>query len=411
MDQNALFRKQALDKLASPERLDLLMQVTTPKGWLALLTICGVLVAVIAWSELGSLPERIDGIGILIRGGGLREIRVSGDGLLSRLDLRVNDNVTSNQVVGQVKGLGVAERVTAAQNKAEAAGREAVIAQAEDQATIQGLLATIQGFRADIERAQGQLAKARDDLASKQKALEQGLIVRSRVQDIERQIDTLQSQINSLNSQIGNTDSQIRAVEQRIRSRQDAAGVARRDFDLTKKGATDVSQIVSLVEGRVVEMKKRQGDQVHDGDVIAIVEPAAAQLEPVVFVPAESGKRIKTGMEVQVSPSTVKREEYGFIKGSVGAVGEYPISPEAVMATVKNTELTNQFLGERSKIEVRVTLATSPNTPSGYSWSSSSGPPFKIDGGTQVTVSIVVDRRPPISKVLPLVKTAIGSIG
>jgi HlyD family secretion protein len=410
MEQNALFRKNALDKLASPERLDVLMEVTSPQTWLALLTVCGVLVAVVAWSVLGSLPERVDGVGILIRGGTLRDIRANGDGLLSRSDLRVKESVTVDQVVGLVRGLGVAERVTQARQKAEAARREANVAQAEDEATIEGLRSTIKGYRSDIERVQIQLANARADLTSKQKALDQGLIVRARVQDIEHQIDVLQSQVNSLNSQIGNTDSQIRAVEQRIRGRQENAVVAQRDFDLTKQGATAVSQIISTVEGRVVEIKKREGDQVRDGEVIAIVEPPAALLEPVVFVPSDSGKRIKTGMEVQVSPSTVKREEYGFIKGSVESVGEYPVSPDAVIATVQNTELVKQFLGSSSKIEVRVALLAAAGTPSGYSWSSSSGPPFKIDGGTPVTVSIVVDRRPPISKVLPLVKGALGGM-
>jgi HlyD family secretion protein len=408
VEQNALFRKNALDKLASPERLDVLMQVTSPRGWLALLAIGGVLVGATAWGVLGTLPERIDGIGILIRGGGLREIRASGDGLLSKLEVRLDDTVLLNQVIGEVKGLGVAERVTQAREKADAARREAVIAQAEDEATIEGLRATIQGYRSDIERVKAQLGKAQDDLPAKQKALDQGLIVKSRVQDVERQIDVLQSQINSLNSQIGNADSQIRSIEQRIRARRDGAEVAQRDFELTSKGATDVSQIISTVEGRIVEMKKRQNDQVHDGDVIAIVEPPASVLEPVVFVPSQSGKRIKPGMEAQISPSTVKREEYGFIKGLVASVGEYPISPDAVIATVKNTDVARQFLGDTSKIEVRITLRTAAATPSGYAWSSSAGPPFKIDGGTPVTVSIVVDRQRPIRKVLPFVRGTIG---
>jgi HlyD family secretion protein len=406
--QNALFRKNALDKLASPERLDVLMRVTSPQGWLTLLAVGGVLVGAIAWSVLGTLPERIDGVGILIRGGGLREIDASGEGLLSKLDVRLNDHVALNQVIGEVKGVGVAERLTEARQKAETARREAIVAQGEDEATIQGVRATIQGYRAEIERTQAQLAKERDDLVSKQKALDQGLIVRAKVQDVERQIDVLQAQVNSLNSQIGTAESQIRSIEQRIRGRRDTAEGAQRDFELAKRGATEVSQITSRVEGRIVEMKKREGDQVHDGEVIAIVEPPAALLEPVVFIPSQSGKRIRPGMEAQISPSTVKREEYGFIKGMVASVGDYPISPDAVMATLRNADVAKQFLGDSSKIEVRIALLTAATTPSGYAWSSSSGPPFKIDGGTPVTVSIVVDRRPPITKVLPLVRGAVA---
>ena len=49
-EQNPLFRKAALDKLASPERLDVLMQVTSPKGWLALLMM-GIILSSVAMSQ------------------------------------------------------------------------------------------------------------------------------------------------------------------------------------------------------------------------------------------------------------------------------------------------------------------------------------------------------------------------
>ncbi len=83
MSENPLFRKAALDKLASPERLDVLMRVTSPMGWLALTTVGGILIGVIVWSILGSIPERIDGQGVLLRGGGKNEIRATGSGTIT----------------------------------------------------------------------------------------------------------------------------------------------------------------------------------------------------------------------------------------------------------------------------------------------------------------------------------------
>ncbi|MEY4095680.1 MAG: hypothetical protein RLZZ53_2879, partial [Acidobacteriota bacterium] len=34
-----IFRKVALDRLASPEQLDLLMEVTSPRSWIALVAV------------------------------------------------------------------------------------------------------------------------------------------------------------------------------------------------------------------------------------------------------------------------------------------------------------------------------------------------------------------------------------
>jgi HlyD family secretion protein len=408
-EQNPLFRKAALDKLASPERLDVLVRVTSPKGWLALVTMAGVLAAVIVWSVIGSIPERIDGKGILIQGGELREVRATGDGVLTQLNIHSNDIITLNQVVGQIEARNIEEAVRAANVKYQDAMREFEMARAEDQATQMGTRANISGQQAEIARVQGELEKARDDLAAKREALAKGLVTKTRVQQVERDVLSLESTLTSLRAQITNLGSSITSVDQRIRARYMAVEAAKLEVERLTKSASTVSQIVATVEGRVVEMKKSQGDHIGVNDVVAVVEPPGASLEPVVYVDSNSGKRIKPGMEAQISPSNVKREEYGFMKGSVRIVGEYPVTPEGVMLTIKNQSLVQELIGTDAKIEMRAAITMDPKTMSGFQWSSSNGPPFKVTGGTRVVVSVVVDRRAPISYVLPILRGTLGA--
>jgi HlyD family secretion protein len=139
-----------------------------------------------------------------------------------------------------------------------------------------------------------------------------------------------------------------------------------------------------------------------------VVEPESADLEPVIYVISTSGKQIQAGMDAQVSPSTVKREEYGFMTAKVVSVGEYPVTPEAVQSAVANNALADELIGNSAKIEVRAQLQPDPATPSGYRWSSSTGPGFRILSGTRVAVSVVVDRRAPITLVLPLMRRTVG---
>ena len=49
MSTRSVFRKVSLDRLASPEQLDQLMQITTPKGWVALLALSVLLLTAIVW--------------------------------------------------------------------------------------------------------------------------------------------------------------------------------------------------------------------------------------------------------------------------------------------------------------------------------------------------------------------------
>jgi len=71
-DPKSMFRKAALDKLASPEQLDVLMEVTSPRNWALVYGMGGLILLVIAWSIFGTIPTKVAGQGILIRGRVLR---------------------------------------------------------------------------------------------------------------------------------------------------------------------------------------------------------------------------------------------------------------------------------------------------------------------------------------------------
>jgi HlyD family secretion protein len=410
-ENNPLFRKAALDKLASPERLDVLTQVTSPRGWLALWTIAAILGGIIVWSVWGSMPERLDGQGILIRGGGLREIRASGDGIVRDLQLTVNGTVTADQVIGQLVQEEAGGELQAAQLALAQAQQRYTESLGADQAQIAQLQATIATNEGQIAEVQARLDAVEADLTAKEDLLKRGLITSARVEQIRSQALQLRAQITGLKGTISGLRGSINALRQKVSGNAQAVEVARQNVARVSSRIRNTTEIRSTVAGRVIEVKKSVGDRVRTGEVIAIAEPPSesAQLEPVVYIDARNGKRIQPGMEVQVSPDTVKREEYGFMLGVVERVGEFPVTPQAVVAAVANEQLANQLLGQTSKIDLRVRLLPDPNTPSGFQWSSASGPPFGITSGTQVSVSVVVDRRAPITKVLPMLRGAVGA--
>ena len=394
MEQNKLFRKAAIDKLASPEQLDLLMQVTSPKGWLAIWTVGGILLGVVLWSIIGSVPTRVDGEGILIRGASLREIKATTSGVMTDLAIRLNEILAPGQVIGAISVTGLDETIETAQSEYERAEQEYAVGKLEDNATIDG-------HRANIQRNRVQLSKVDQELEVKRQSLEKGIITKQPVLALEREQASLRATITQI-------EAQIRAVEQGIRRRRlNADAAKRRVAELTATGK-DSSQLKSPVTGRVIELKKKTGDSVAAGEVIAVLEPLSAQMQPVVYVPSTLGGRIKKGMEAQVSPSTVKREEYGYMKGMVSVVGEYPVTPDAALSVVANSALVQELLGNSAKIELRASLLKMEETPSGYAWSSSNGPPFQIASGTRVTVSVVVDRKAPITYVLPIIRSTLG---
>ncbi|NEP45898.1 MAG: NHLP bacteriocin system secretion protein, partial [Okeania sp. SIO2H7] len=65
--QRRIFRKESLERLSSPERLDQLMQVVTLKDWLPLATLGSLVILGLLWSIFGKIPITISGKGVLIR--------------------------------------------------------------------------------------------------------------------------------------------------------------------------------------------------------------------------------------------------------------------------------------------------------------------------------------------------------
>src|SRR5882724_8188165 len=56
--QDKLFRQTALEKLSSPEELDQLMQVTTPRGWFALAALIVLVVVAVVIGVFSVIPVR-----------------------------------------------------------------------------------------------------------------------------------------------------------------------------------------------------------------------------------------------------------------------------------------------------------------------------------------------------------------
>jgi HlyD family secretion protein len=129
----------------------------------------------------------------------------------------------------------------------------------------------------------------------------------------------------------------------------------------------------------------------------------------VVYIPAGSGgKKVEPGMKIQVSPATVKRDEFGYIFGQVSWVSPYPATRESMLSILGNEALVKQFSKTMPPIVVHATLLTDPKTPSGLKWSSRQGPPFRITTGTIVSAEVVVREQRPISLVIPYMKKVFG---
>jgi HlyD family secretion protein len=158
-----------------------------------------------------------------------------------------------------------------------------------------------------------------------------------------------------------------------------------------------------------VEVTVSSGSLVQAGARLLTLEQPEAQLQTNLYIEPKEGKKIRPGMTVRISPSTIKVEEYGFLVGKVKTVSDVPVTRDALNRVLHNDALVETFMGKSAPIEVVAELTPDKTTPSGYKWSSSKGPPSQIQSGTVASGSVIVENKKPISYVIPIVKKAMGS--
>lgn len=97
-----IYRKKALEKLASPEELDRLMQITTPRSWLALLALASLLLIAILWGFFGKLTTTIEESGTLTLSNPIQIATAPGVGHVSDLLVKAGDSVNAGQVIARI---------------------------------------------------------------------------------------------------------------------------------------------------------------------------------------------------------------------------------------------------------------------------------------------------------------------
>jgi HlyD family secretion protein len=380
MQQQNMFRKSAVEKLSSPEQLDVMMQVTSPLGWLSLIALGVILLFVVIWSVVGSIAINVDGRGILLRGQAVLDITSGSGGRVTEVMVQSGQVVSKGQPVARLDQPELALKIENAREELRDVERE----NAEVSSRGSSLSA----------QYQSQLRELRAKAATQRQMVDKGLLT---------------------NAVLMRTREQITATEQMLAQSQltqsGRAGRAesiRRSIEEMESKLASSTVVLSPYDGRVIEVMTDPGALVGAGSRIVTLEPLNADIETVLYVPATEGKKIQPGMSVRISPSTVKAEEFGFMLGEVSRVSDFPMTPEGLRRVLRNDKLVEQLTGEGAPIEVVAKLIPDPSTPSGFRWSSSQGPPQQVFSGTICTGSVVVETKKPIAYVLPILKKTVG---
>jgi len=414
------FRAVALQRAASPEQLDHLVQITKPSDWILISVICVALVAALVWGVIGRVPTRAAGEGILISGGG-RVVEAVADaaGRLASINVAVGDRVVQGQPLAQIVQTDIRQRHSSAVEVFRERERQHadLIEKTERELASKG-----QNF-AKLEAAFNQVIKVTDqrieyltvDVKNLQDLLAKGYTTRRNFDERRRDLTDAQQRREDTRNEILKLRAQKTDLEtQRERETQQSEfslNDARRQMDTAAALLTQNTRVLSPVDGRVLEVKISAGAVLAVGTPVVAIESEGQKLEALIYIPAERGKNVKPGMSVRIEPSTAKREEFGTMVGTVVSISDFPITPQGMAAVLHNDNLVSRFSKEGAAYAATVSLEQDPETVSGYRWAVGQGPPIRLTSGTLTRAEITTRRQRPLDLVVPLLRRLTGIDG
>ncbi|MAA55739.1 MAG: NHLP bacteriocin system secretion protein [Porticoccaceae bacterium] len=411
-----IFSKEALEAASNPDEMDHALQVVRAKLWIPLFGI-GIVVAVgLAWSFVGRMPVNVTGFGVLINPGNVKVVQSQAPGLVEKVSVKPGDQLQEGDIVAVLQQPALEQLLQQAKenydeinktnSEALEANRNQFLAQLASIERQKQLLTEGKELSGNVnqsleKRNQALLELAKDNLVSSEMLLQS----ESSLVEIKTKMAGYDAQIQALDLSLEQAKQKNIQTEFTLKNQIDES---RRAVEKMELQLENNRHIRSKSGGKVMQLMVSAGTAVAFGTpVLSVATDESTQaMKNLCYFSVKDGKKIKPGMTIQVTPSTVKRERYGSIVGKVVSVSSFPVSQEAAMNIVGSKELAFALTGQGAMIEVETELqgASSPDSESGYEWTSRN-PPVAVSQGTTTVNRVRVDDRAPITYVLPLLRT------
>lgn len=412
------FRKEAIAELNTPEQLDQLIQVVSPRAWIILKATYILLALLLLWGLFGSIPTRVEGQGLLLAEGGsvYNAIATAGGGRVVKIFVKEGDRIKKQDVLAELERPDLIEKLTLSIHYIDTLKKEVANVQQDAEREIKIRAEDIQRQRSILE---GTIATETANLESIQKLLDlkdalfkRGLVA---LQDLEttqrdfygskQRIAQIQVQVEQLKTQQDDFQNQW---QQRVNEKELMLLAEELKTDSLRAEVEIAKKVTSPTDGIVISLNTNIGKRVEDGGSVASIASLGKGLDAVVFMQPKEGQQVQPGMKALVAPKNIKKEEYGSMKATVLQVSAFPEAGESILAVLNNPDLTKAFVEKGAPTSIWVRIKQDPQTDSGYLWSSSKGPSEKIRPGMLADINITVREQPPFTLVIPMFKKLLG---
>lgn len=402
------------ERFNSPEQFDQSIRLIPSAMRLMATSATVIILGALAWGVFGSVPTNAIGRGVLLsnKGGNLGVSAVS-PGLVLKVFVEPGDHVVAGAKIASIEqrllnaqiehAMAAVQRLEA--NLAKLKTINAIQIRQSEETAKQQLSAT------DVQVAANEVRRDRlRQLVANYESL------RARGMMAQAEVLAKQDQYDETALELANAAARKAEIGANLqKKRDDLADVERlAQLEIDRKQAeveelrvqmTVGSTVRAPTDGVIQEVRVGRGDVVAAGATLVTIRRGGPEhLEMLVVLGGPKRKRVTVGMSARIVPDGTKREEYGSMRGRVMTVSEGEVSNEHIEQILQNAQLTRRLIGDGSALLARVEVYPTDTNPSGFSWWSGTGPPYRITPGSVADVDIIVDQVRPISLAIPALR-------
>lgn len=377
------------------------------------------LAGALAWACFVEVPETVSGKGLLLPASGVDSADTVAGGRILSLHKAVGDQVKPGDIIARLDSSDFDETLKSARTHHDGlVQRLQLLKMQQTEENVRRMASERQRrtrYLADIGILDNLIRELRARQSDTSQLVRKGLSPRSNLLDVDSRIasairdrDTLAASLKGLDLEAAQARNADAIKLSQLRS--DVDDAARRIKELEAKIA-DAETIRAPRGGTLLLLPVAVGDVVAAGKAVATIANIAAGaasgegsgMVGFLYVPVVQGAAVRAGIDVRVTPSSVKRADFGFIPGKVAAVSKLPVDRSSAMRWLRNEKLVDDLLAGGAPLEVKVDLRYRKSA-GGFVWYSSRGTWFKVAPGMALDADFVVRKTPLISLVLPFMR-------
>lgn len=405
----------------SSEQLNQRIRLIPPALQVMAASVAIIVVAGLTWAILGTVPTRVTGQGVLLASGkGFHSIQPVVSGPIIELLVKRGDVVEANAPIARVRQVSMESHLVVAETRLAVLQKDLVQLERAHAAQLSQIDATARRQKELVQRqisaATVRAAGLKDILTAEEALSAKGLASRLELAQARGRYDEAMHDVANATARDVEIDAEAdqkrNVLEAIARQKQEDIDALHAEAARLRSELATGSDVKAPITGAIDEIHVGLGDVVSPGAVIATIGHLAPEsFEVIAVFGNDMSKRILPGMDAHVRPVTVRKEEHGSMRGHVLTITELGVSKAELNALLRNPQLTNSLGGDSWPLLARVNVSIDKTTPSGFAWWGGRGPPYAITRGTRVAVDVIVERRSPISLIIPAFRSLAGLEG